>query len=225
MEALNFFKFWKMSPSTTRNIIPPPEYDDDDSFFDLNLNASNYKLNQPQLIEINSSDSEEDEELSETRSPISFLRSPAKLPSFFMFRKKTAGDESPKRKMQRPKDAVSKYLRFMRVRVSRSSGEISSETSAGGRQGMRSPSMRIVCRRLGKSRSRATAQVVGVSPVAIGGGDAVVQSDGIQSAILHCKKSYNYSRDISPLSRSVSEPAICANPSRFSMEEKKRISI
>ncbi|KAK4748628.1 hypothetical protein SAY87_015214 [Trapa incisa] len=71
--------------------------------------------------------------------------------------------------------------------------------------------LRVVCKHLGKSRSASSAAVA-AAPSASSSSrrdDSLLQQqDGIQSAILHCKRSFNASRDSesSQLSRSVSEP-------------------
>ncbi|KAL3742990.1 hypothetical protein ACJRO7_018315 [Eucalyptus globulus] len=86
--------------------------------------------------------------------------------------------------------------------------------------------LRVVCKHLGKSRSASSA--VAAAP----GGQAAAaaasrrddsllqQQDGIQSAILHCKRSFNASRDSesSLLARSVSDP-LSKDASRSSPEE------
>ncbi|GAY39203.1 hypothetical protein CUMW_042560 [Citrus unshiu] len=72
--------------------------------------------------------------------------------------------------------------------------------------------LKVVCKHLGKSRSASSALV----PAAPAGvvtsrrDDSLLQQqDGIQSAILHCKRSFNASRDSesSLLARSVSDPS------------------
>lgn len=89
--------------------------------------------------------------------------------------------------------------------------------------------LRVVCKHLGKSRSASSA--VAAAP----GGQAALlaaasrrddsllqQQDGIQSAILHCKSSFNASRDSesSLLARSVSNP-LRKDGSRSSSEDGK----
>ncbi|KAI6702063.1 hypothetical protein NL676_011199 [Syzygium grande] len=88
--------------------------------------------------------------------------------------------------------------------------------------------LRVVCKHLGKSRSASSA--VAAAP----GGQAAAaaasrrddsllqQQDGIQSAILHCKRSFNASRDSesSLLARSVSDP-LRKDASRSSPEDGK----
>lgn len=76
-----------------------------------------------------------------------------------------------------------------------------------------SQKLRVVCKHLGKSRSASSAAVAAAptGPVASKRRDdsLLQQQDGIQSAILHCKRSFHASRDSesSLLSRSVSDPS------------------
>ncbi|KAG6389853.1 hypothetical protein SASPL_151327 [Salvia splendens] len=85
-------------------------------------------------------------------------------------------------------------------------------------EGSRIGSFKIVARNLGKSRSASSAATVGVAPLSIRRRDdsLLEQNDGIQGAILHCKKSLNSSssQDYSRLF-----------PLRNSFEEQKRCSI
>ncbi|KAL5551963.1 hypothetical protein UlMin_002139 [Ulmus minor] len=72
--------------------------------------------------------------------------------------------------------------------------------------------LRVVCKHLGKSRSASsTATVAPAGSVSSKRRDdsLLQQQDGIQSAILHCKRSFNASRDSesSMLSRSSSDPS------------------
>ncbi|XP_059664606.1 probable membrane-associated kinase regulator 2 [Cornus florida] len=70
--------------------------------------------------------------------------------------------------------------------------------------------LRVVCKHLGKSRSASSPAVAPVSVQSNRRDDSLLQQqDGIQSAILHCKRSFNASRDLesSTLSRSVSDPS------------------
>ncbi|KAJ6418725.1 hypothetical protein OIU84_001991 [Salix udensis] len=66
--------------------------------------------------------------------------------------------------------------------------------------------IRVVTRHLGKSKSASAT--TGVSPPIASRRDdsLLLQHDGIQSAILHCKKSFNSSRDSSLISRFASDP-------------------
>ncbi|KAA0044853.1 hypothetical protein IC582_016964 [Cucumis melo] len=69
--------------------------------------------------------------------------------------------------------------------------------------------LRVVCKHLGKSRSASSAVAAAPPGVAPSRRDdsLLQQQDGIQSAILHCKRSFNASRgsESSLLSRSVSD--------------------
>ncbi|KAK8656074.1 hypothetical protein V6N13_108633 [Hibiscus sabdariffa] len=62
--------------------------------------------------------------------------------------------------------------------------------------------VRGVCKQLGKSRSTSAASS---SPISRRDDSLLLQHDGIQSAILHCKKSLNSSRESSRLSRCTSD--------------------
>ncbi|KAL8544146.1 hypothetical protein ACS0TY_004614 [Phlomoides rotata] len=89
-------------------------------------------------------------------------------------------------------------------------------------------SFKIVTRNLGKSRSASAA--VGAAPPSIRRRDdsLLEQHDGIQGAILHCKKSFNSSsQEYSQLFRAASDPSHekLQNPWRNSFEEQKRCSI
>jgi hypothetical protein len=103
-----------------------------------------------------------------------------------------------------------------------SSSTITSPTSSPAtREKQRSniPSgMRSVRRQLGKSRS-ASAAIGGMSPANRIDESLQVQQDGIQSAILHCKKSFHGSRESSLLSRSTSESSSQEKLSTSSSED------
>ncbi|PIN21671.1 hypothetical protein CDL12_05629 [Handroanthus impetiginosus] len=95
-------------------------------------------------------------------------------------------------------------------------------------EGSRVGSFKIVTRNLGKSRSASAA--VGVPPPSIRRRDdsLLEQHDGIQGAILHCKRSYNSSsQEFSQLFRSASDPLYEKQriAGRNSCEEQKRCSI
>ncbi|KAJ9539614.1 hypothetical protein OSB04_026120 [Centaurea solstitialis] len=86
-----------------------------------------------------------------------------------------------------------------------------------------------VRKHLGKSRSSSSSSSFAVSgksipsPAARRDDSALQQQDGIQSAILHCKKSYNSpSQGCNVLSRSGSAPS---HGPRISIDEEKRCSI
>ncbi|OVA18919.1 hypothetical protein BVC80_8935g18 [Macleaya cordata] len=78
------------------------------------------------------------------------------------------------------------------------------------KQGNLPSGLRVVCKHLGKSRSASSA-VAAVPPITFQtrkqDDSLFQQEDGIQSAILHCKRSFNSSRDSSLLSRSTSDPS------------------
>ncbi|XWS48496.1 hypothetical protein CRYUN_Cryun13aG0082600 [Craigia yunnanensis] len=69
------------------------------------------------------------------------------------------------------------------------------------KHGNLSTGVRGVCKHLGKSRSASAAS----SPISRRDDSLLLQHDGIQSAILHCKKSLNSSRESSWLSRCTSD--------------------
>ncbi|XP_057798573.1 probable membrane-associated kinase regulator 2 [Salvia miltiorrhiza] len=97
-------------------------------------------------------------------------------------------------------------------------------------EGSRVGSFKIVTRNLVKSRSASSAATVGVAPPSIRRRDdsLLEQNDGIQGAILHCKKSFNSSsQDYSRLFRAASDPSHekLRAPLRNSFEEQKRCSI
>ncbi|KDP25368.1 hypothetical protein JCGZ_20524 [Jatropha curcas] len=80
------------------------------------------------------------------------------------------------------------------------------------KQGNLPAGLRVVCKHLGKSRSASSAVAAAPSAPVISkrrDDSLLQQQDGIQSAILHCKRSFNASRDSdsSLLSRSVSDPS------------------
>ncbi|KAK0596499.1 hypothetical protein LWI29_016312 [Acer saccharum] len=126
------------------------------------------------------------------------------------------------------KDVIQKYLKLIkplyvkvskkndnnnRMMIPRLSGEFSEASPAASPATavqMQSPKQsnnitagfRVVSRHLGKSKSSSSAAAV-MSP-ARRDDSLLLQHDGIQSAILHCKKSFNSSRDSSSLSRSTS---------------------
>ncbi|KAL2470818.1 Uncharacterized protein Adt_38954 [Abeliophyllum distichum] len=70
-------------------------------------------------------------------------------------------------------------------------------------------SFKIVTKHLGKSRSASAAVGLSSSQISRRDGSLMQQhEDGIQGAILHCKKSYNVSsKEFSQLSRSISDPS------------------
>ncbi|PSS33016.1 Membrane-associated kinase regulator [Actinidia chinensis var. chinensis] len=134
------------------------------------------------------------------------------------------------------KDVVQKYLNLIKPLYARSSkryGEnlkfsdrFSPASFPDEKQGSRVAPLRVVCRHLGKSRSASSAAGIFPAPVSKRDDSLLQQHDGIQSAILHCKSSYNSSRDFSMISRFASEPTheISVDP-RNSTEKMKRTSI
>ncbi|KAF8380146.1 hypothetical protein HHK36_027629 [Tetracentron sinense] len=98
------------------------------------------------------------------------------------------------------------------------------------KQGSLPAGLREVCKHLGKSRSASSA-VAAVPPVPIQAkrrDDSLLQQqDGIQSAILHCKRSFNAPRDseTSLLSRCTSDPSNekSIDSSRNASDEEKDV--
>ncbi|XWS50429.1 hypothetical protein CRYUN_Cryun12cG0087000 [Craigia yunnanensis] len=128
-------------------------------------------------------------------------------------------DDSSKRLS---KDLIQKYLNIIKplyVKVSKKnsqsdktkvSGDLSVSSPAASpatvysvkeKEGNLSTGVRGVCKHLGKSRSASAA----ASPISRRDDSLLLQHDGIQSAILHCKKSFNSSRESSWLSRCTSD--------------------
>ncbi|KAA8539985.1 hypothetical protein F0562_026677 [Nyssa sinensis] len=151
-----------------------------------------------------------------------------------------------------PKDVVQKYLKLIKplyVRVSKRyndkmkfSDQLSTATplsspataplfspkkQAEEKQGSRPAALRVVCKHLGKSRSASSAVRITPSPANRRDDSLLLQHDGIQSAILYCKTSFNSSKGSSLLSRSASDSfnEKSMNPARNSSEEAKRSSI
>ncbi|XP_002513625.2 membrane-associated kinase regulator 5 [Ricinus communis] len=144
------------------------------------------------------------------------------------------------------KEVIQKYLKLIKplyIKVSkkqtekpRFSGESLSVASPSSspatvlcsspkkeKQGTIPAGIRVVCKHLGKSKSESASTVAPPSTVSRRDDSLLLQHDGIQSAILHCKKSFNSSsRDSSLLSRFASDPLherLVASP-RISYEEK-----
>ncbi|XP_068306846.1 probable membrane-associated kinase regulator 2 [Pyrus communis] len=87
-----------------------------------------------------------------------------------------------------------------------------SNAKSGQKQGNIPAGLRVVCKHLGKSRSASSAVAAAPSGAVVAqrrDDSLLQQQDGIQSAILHCKRSFNASRDSDTnlLSRSVSDPS------------------
>ncbi|KAF7131570.1 hypothetical protein RHSIM_Rhsim09G0202200 [Rhododendron simsii] len=162
---------------------------------------------------------------------------------------------SPARKFQKqrsenatrrfPKVVIQKYLKLINPFYSRASkkehtqtvksaNQVSKKTtpfSSPRKQVVEKQRIRVAREHLGRSHSAAASRVRSVP--ARRDDSLLLQHDGIQSAILHCKRSYNSSAEFSVLSRSASGPgpypsekASVLIPSRNSTEEvKTRTSI
>ncbi|XVF53501.1 hypothetical protein PTKIN_Ptkin05aG0104300 [Pterospermum kingtungense] len=123
-------------------------------------------------------------------------------------------DDSSKRL---PKDLIQKYLNIIKplyVKASKknSQSDLSMSSPAASpattvyytkeKQGNLPTGVKGVCKQLGKSRSTSAA----ASPISRRDDSLLLQHDGIQSAILHCKKSFNSSKaESSWLSRCTSD--------------------
>lgn len=75
-------------------------------------------------------------------------------------------------------------------------GESAGTNSKGQKQGNLPAGLRVVCKHLGKSRSASSTVAAAPPPSSSKRRDdsLLQQQDGIQSAILHCKRSFNASR-------------------------------
>lgn len=135
-----------------------------------------------------------------------------------------ASDSEDSKTERFSKDLMQKYLNLVKplyVKVSKRYSDkirFSEELSVAGspssspatmtlpkkeKQGNIPAGIRVVCKHLGKSKS---SSAIGAVPVVNRRDDSLLQQqDGIQSAILHCKRSFNASRDSSSLSRSISD--------------------
>ncbi|XP_022945795.1 probable membrane-associated kinase regulator 5 [Cucurbita moschata] len=104
-------------------------------------------------------------------------------------------------------EGMQKYLKLIKplyVKVSRkpnysssaaSSPVTTTATSFDEKQRNISIGIRVVCRRLGKSKSSSSATGMAVSPTNRRDDSLLQQDDGIESAILHCKRSFSATRD------------------------------
>ncbi|KAJ0856244.1 putative membrane-associated kinase regulator [Helianthus annuus] len=140
-------------------------------------------------------------------------------------------DQSPSKRFS--KEVVNRYLNLVKpfyIKVSRRSNDkvrLSEHNSmySSPKKEDKPSVFKEVRKHLGKSRSSSSSSAVKPfpSPAVRRDDSALQQQDGIQSAILHCKKSYN---SPSPggyvLSRSGSAPS---QGPRISIEEEKRSSI
>ncbi|XP_050386388.1 membrane-associated kinase regulator 5 [Argentina anserina] len=181
------------------------------------------------------------------------ISSPAKLTrenSSRETRSKLQNERSDDSKTERfSKDVIKKYLKLIKplyLKVSKRYGDkvkvtgdlpMASPTSSPAvsmysprkeKQGNIPAGIRVVCKHLGKSKS-ATAAMAVAPPVNRRDDSLLLQADGIQSAILHCKRSFN-SIDSSCLSRSTSWTSSSMNSyssessmlSRFAVESHER---
>ncbi|CAK9318226.1 unnamed protein product [Citrullus colocynthis] len=104
-------------------------------------------------------------------------------------------------------EGMQKYLKLIKplyVKVSRkqnyrsspvSSPSTTTATSIDEKQRNIAIGIRVVCRRLGKSKSSSSATGMAVSPTNRRDDSLLQQDDGIESAILHCKRSFSATRD------------------------------
>lgn len=104
-------------------------------------------------------------------------------------------------------EGMQKYLKLIKplyVKVSRkqnyrsspvSSPSTTTATSIDEKQRNIAIVIRVVCRRLGKSKSSSSATGMAVSPTNRRDDSLLQQDDGIESAILHCKRSFSATRD------------------------------
>ncbi|PPD73436.1 hypothetical protein GOBAR_DD29636 [Gossypium barbadense] len=141
--------------------------------------------------------------------------------------KQQSSEDSVSDEKKFTKDVMQKYLKKVKplyVRVSRRNrlsgkattvekGQVEAEGGKNLKQVNIPAGLRVVCKHLGKSRSASSA--VAASPPAPTlskrrDDSLLQQQDGIQSAILHCKRSFNGCQDSSEssgLPRSVSDPS------------------
>ncbi|XWS61254.1 hypothetical protein CRYUN_Cryun07bG0110100 [Craigia yunnanensis] len=192
-------------------------------------NTSNAYIEKTEFIGISMDTPKHDKQGSSKHFKVKFkIEEPPNLPIFVRENslRKTKGktedslsDDSSKRLS---KDLIQKCLNVIKplyVKVSKKnsqsdntkiSGDFSMSSPAASlatvysikeKQGNLSTGVRGVCKHLGKSRSASVAS----SPINRSDDSLVLQHDGIQSAILHCKKSFNSSRESSWLSRCTSD--------------------
>ncbi|TKY70985.1 membrane-associated kinase regulator 2 [Spatholobus suberectus] len=151
---------------------------------------------------------------------------------------KQTSEEQPSEEKRFSKEVMHKYLKMVKplyIRVSRRYGDklslssggkapvppATAEPEGGGETNVKSSTtqklpagLSVVCKHLGKSRSASSAVVAAAPPPFVSSkrrDDSLLQQqDGIQGAILHCKRSFNASRaecESSQLPRSVSHPS------------------
>ncbi|OAY30315.1 probable membrane-associated kinase regulator 2 [Manihot esculenta] len=156
------------------------------------------------------------------------LKEAANVPMFTRensLRKQISDDSFPNDSSRRfSKEVIQKYLKLIKplyIKVSKRqsnkpkfSGELSAPSPSSSpatlpsgspkeKQGSIPAGIRVVCKHLGKSKSASAATTVLPSTVTRRDDSLLLQHDGIQSAILHCKRSFNSysSRDSSFLSQ------------------------
>ncbi|XP_022958606.1 probable membrane-associated kinase regulator 5 [Cucurbita moschata] len=136
------------------------------------------------------------------------------------------------------KEAVQKYLRLIKPKVLKKPTDYSDNLSTTVDSPAREKhdnglpaGIRLVCKHLGKSKSASATGGLAVAPPLNRRDDSLLQQhDGIQSAILHCKRSFNASTE-KPLLFSRSETAASQERSRslsckdFSFRESKEEGI
>ncbi|KAD2126024.1 hypothetical protein R6Q59_007090 [Mikania micrantha] len=170
--------------------------------------------------------------------PNSILKRDNSLRQQLKTEKLLENEQTPSKRFS--KDVVNKYLNLIKpayVRVSKRSTEKSrspeksitpssspassvfsprkEDKRAGA--GRRGAVFKEVRKRLGKSRS---ASAILQTPATKSDDSALEQQDGIQGAILHCKRSYNSPSQVCVLSRSGSAPL--NNQTRISIDEDNR---
>ncbi|KAG6388271.1 hypothetical protein SASPL_153473 [Salvia splendens] len=138
-----------------------------------------------------------------------------------------------------PKEVMAKYLKMVKpfyIRVSKryvkklkhpgggGASAVSPESNVKNSQGKNlQAGLKVVRKHLGKSRSASAG--ASAPPPSDRRDDSLVQvQDGIQGAILHCKKSFNTCREVdssSILSRSVSDPSATSSSTSRSEAKKK----
>lgn len=216
--------------------------EEDDSFFELEISLSDYSLKKNKTPEEDREEKQNTSSVSKSKvlpfvettskpqSPITLPKPSQKLRAF-SFKKKEPSSRSLNVRFRfedetrtRCEDSVSSSSKrffdlikplYSKTTKKQSVNSVSTSpaSSPAGREKQRS-----VRRQLGKSRS-ASAAVGAMSPVKRLDESLQVQQDGIQSAILHCKKSFHGSRESSMLSRSTSESSSQEKLSTSSSED------
>ncbi|XP_056849830.1 membrane-associated kinase regulator 5-like isoform X2 [Raphanus sativus] len=219
-----------VEPSTALGDSEVDLCEEDDSFFELEISLSDFSLKKNKTHEEEKQNTFSVskskvlpfvETTSKPQSPITLLKPSQKLRAF-SFKKKepssrslnvrfrfedettTRCEDSVSSSSKRFFDLIKPLYNKTTKRQSVNSVSTSPASSPAAREKQRSNVTRTVRRQLGKSRS-ASAAVGAMSPGKRLDESLQVQQDGIQSAILHCKKSFHGSRESSMLSRSTSE--------------------